>query len=309
MSQVTIPEQFERYLQQKTLQKLPTSLNEIVFAYIPNLDDTQPIDRQQGLPDQQYWVYQQAVDQVGKVGDNAVVYSVVIPAVVEPFTFNAMYLHDTESPDSCAVIVHKPVETKEVGMTLTKSMLMQFDGAAEAAQVTVNAETWQIDFSVRLAGIDDDVRLTNLDYYGSFAILNGFDCTNVGEFVLTSGLGYVGGLRAQLKADFTAVPAADVYVWLDAFRDGSPLSTFENTLNVRLTNEELVNYIDSKGRAHYVAALYRIDADGNVFDLRQQLNQVNGVVMENLILNVATQAVIINQTHELLNMKLNKEVK
>ncbi|MPX98187.1 phage tail protein, partial [Salinivibrio sp. VYel6] len=99
MSQTAIPLEFEKYLQNKTSLNKPTDLNEVVFAMIPDLDPSAPIDRNSSLPPVGQWVYQQDVDQIGKSGDNAVVYSVVIPGTVAPFQFNAMFLRDKNVPE------------------------------------------------------------------------------------------------------------------------------------------------------------------------------------------------------------------
>ncbi|MBY8288607.1 phage tail protein, partial [Vibrio fluvialis] len=104
MSLTAIPLQFEKYLQNQISVGNGPDMNEMIFAYIPDLDLTQPIDRSQGLPDVSLWVHQQDIDQVGKLGDNALVYSVVIPGSVDAFTFNAIYLRDKNVPNSCGMV-------------------------------------------------------------------------------------------------------------------------------------------------------------------------------------------------------------
>ncbi|MBY8288576.1 phage tail protein, partial [Vibrio fluvialis] len=104
MSLTAIPLQFEKYLQNQVSVGNGPDMNEMIFAYIPGLDLSQPIDRSQGLPDVSLWVHQQDIDQVGKLGDNALVYSVVIPGSVDAFTFNAIYLRDKNVPNSCGMV-------------------------------------------------------------------------------------------------------------------------------------------------------------------------------------------------------------
>ncbi|HGS4994279.1 TPA: phage tail protein, partial [Vibrio cholerae] len=173
MSQTAIPLQFEKYLQNQISVGKAPDMNEMIFAYIPNLDPSQPIDRNQGLPAVSTWVHQQDIDQVGKLGDNALVYSVVIPGSVAAFTFNAIYLRDKNVPNSCGMVVHKATETKEAGMASTKSLMQQYTGAAQIAGITVDAQTWQIDYQARLLGIEEDMRLANLDNYGHTAFIQG----------------------------------------------------------------------------------------------------------------------------------------
>lgn len=273
MSQTVIPLQFEQYLQNKVSLGQPTDLNEIIFAMIPELDLSQPVDRSVTLPPQGQWVHQQDVDQTGKSGSNAVVYSVVIPGSTAPFTFNAMFLRDRNVPDSCAMVVYKATETKETGMALTKSMLMQFDGAADAAKVTMDAATWQIDYQARLKGMDEDHRLHCLDNYGHTAFIDGFAVTrhdvDQTKYLIAPGVVYLGGLRVQSAAQMVqTVSDKPITLWLDAYRDGTALSAHENLFPVIATNNALTDYTDSEGRAHYVAELARVEADGSVVDLR-----------------------------------------
>ncbi|MFA0715757.1 phage tail protein [Vibrio splendidus] len=273
MSQTAIPLEFEQYLQNKVSLGEPTDLNEIIFAMIPNLDLSKPIDRTVGLPPLEQWVYQQDVDQVGKSGINSVVYSVVIQGSQEPFTFNAMFLRDKNVPDSCGMVVYKATETKEVSMALTKSMLMQFDGAASAANVTVDAATWQIDYQARLGGMDEEHRLACLDNYGHTAFVDGFDVTrhdvDQNKYLFSPGVVYVGGLRVQntlvVAHNVTQKPTT---LWLDVHRDGTALSTHENQFKVVASSTDLVDYVDGDGLQHYVCKLAGVEADGSVIDLR-----------------------------------------
>ena len=177
MSQTAIPLQFEAYLQQQISAGVSPDMNEVIFAYLPELDLTVEIDRAQGLPPTDTWVYQQDVDQVGKVGEGAIAYSVVIDASVRAFMFNAIYLHDKNNENSCGVIVYKIEETKEYGMSSTKTLLQSYSGAAALAGVTLDAKTWQIDFQARLTGIDEQHRLSCLDNYGHAAFIDGFEVT------------------------------------------------------------------------------------------------------------------------------------
>ncbi|MEF1288670.1 phage tail-collar fiber domain-containing protein [Vibrio sp. M260118] len=273
MSQTAIPLEFEQYLQNKISLKQPTDLNEIIFAMIPDLDLSQPIDRTVSLPPIEQWVAQRNVDQIGKSGSNAVVYSVVIPGSTAPFTFNAMFLRDKNVPNSCGMVVYKATETKETGMALTKSMLMQFDGAAAAANVTIDAATWQIDYQARLKGMDEDHRLSCLDNYGHTAFVDGFDVTrhevDQTKYLIAPGVAYVGGLRIQnALSTVQTVDNKPTTLWVDVYRDGTALSQHENLFQIVATTDDLVDYTDSENRPHYVAKLARIQADGSIVDLR-----------------------------------------
>ncbi|TCT61933.1 phage tail protein [Vibrio crassostreae] len=303
MSQTAIPLEFEQYLQNKISLGEPTDLNEIIFAMIPNLDLSKPIDRTVGLPPLEQWVYQQDVDQIGKSGVNSVVYSVVIQGSEEPFTFNAMFLRDKNVPDSCGMVVYKATETKEVSMALTKSMLMQFDGAASAANVTVDAATWQIDYQARLSGMDEEHRLACLDNYGHTAFVDGFDVTrhdvDQNKYLVAPGVVYVGGLRIQnalvVAHNVTQKPTT---LWLDVHRDGTALSTHENQFKVVASTSDLVNYVDGDGLQHYVCKLAGVEADGSVVDLRVKGKLDDFLMVDDFVGLVIPDSTVIPMRHK-----------
>ncbi|RJK84902.1 hypothetical protein CHN44_17545 [Vibrio cholerae] len=274
MSQTAIPLQFEKYLQNQISVGKAPDMNEMIFAYIPNLDPSQPIDRNQGLPAVSTWVYQQDIDQEGKLGDNALVYSVVIPGSVAAFTFNAIYLRDKNVPNSCGIIVHKATETKEAGMASTKSLMQQYTGAAQIAGITVDAQTWQIDYQARLFGIEDDMRIANLDNYGHTAFIQGFDVTQQADptkYKVAPGVVYVGGLRAELKNEvIQTISAKPTGLYIDVVRTGTVLSKWQNIVTVRASATPLTDYVDENNQQHYVARLAGINADGSVEDWREK---------------------------------------
>ncbi|HDZ9126405.1 TPA: phage tail protein [Vibrio cholerae] len=272
MSQTAIPLQFEKYLQNQISVGKAPDMNEMIFAYIPNLDPSQPIDRNQGLPAVSTWVHQQEIDQVGKLGDNALVYSVVIPGSVAAFTFNAIYLRDKNVPNSCGMVVHKATETKEAGMASTKNLMQQYTGAAQVAGITVDAQTWQIDYQARLLGIEEDMRLANLDNYGHTAFIQGFDVTQQADpakYKVAPGVVYIGGLRAELKNEvIQTISAKPTGLYIDVVRTGTVLSKWQNIVTVRASATPLTNYVDQNQQQHYVARLAGINANGSITDWR-----------------------------------------
>ncbi|AGN34226.1 tail fiber protein [Vibrio phage VD1] len=272
MSLTAIPLQFEKYLQNQISVGNAPDMNEMIFAYLPDLDLSEPIDREQGLPAVAYWVHQQDIDQVGKVGDNALVYSVVIPSSVAAFTFNAIYLRDKNVPNSCGMVVHKADETKEDGMASTKSLMQQYTGAAQIAGINVDAATWQIDYQARLFGIEEDMRLANLDNYGHTAFVDGFNVNQQADptkYAISAGVAYVGGLRAVLDAEvIQTINTKPNGIYLDVVRMGTVLSEWQNIVTIRLSEAELVDYLDGNNQQHYVAKLAGINADGSVADWR-----------------------------------------
>ncbi|WP_158144898.1 phage tail protein [Vibrio metschnikovii] len=272
MSQTTIPLQFEQYLLDKITAGAAPNLDEFVFAYIPNLDPEQPIDRATGLPDESFIVHRQNVDQTARLNRNTLIYSVIVPSHVAPFTFNAMYLHDKNVPESCGLIVHKTDETKESGMATTKSVAQEYDGAAEIAGIHIDPATWQIDYHARLFGIDEEIRLTQLDKYGHTAFISGFNVVKLSsnDYRIDPGIVYVGGLRCELKTALTrTVTAKPNGLYVDVVREGSTLSKWINVPTIRVSNTPLSDYVDEQGYQHYVTRLAGVDASGNVQDWRE----------------------------------------
>lgn len=273
MSQTAIPFEFERYLQSQISAGKGPDMNEMIFAYIPGLNASQPIDRNQGLPPSSQWVHRQDIDQLGKMGDNALAYSVVIPGSQPAFTFNAIFLRDKAVTGSCGFVVHKAQETKELGSALTRTLVMEYNGAAELAGVTVDAGTWQIDFSARLTGMDEDHRLSCLDNYGQVGFIRGFDVVQQADpnkYNITSGVAYVGGLRAVLANDvLQTISTKPNALWLDVYRDGTSLSKWVNHVSIIASSSAKSDYVDSQGRFHYVAKIADIAADGSVIDRRK----------------------------------------
>lgn len=272
MSQTAIPLEFERYLQNQISVGNAPDMNEMIFAHIPGLDPSQAINRGNGLPDVSLWVHQQDIDQVGKLGDNALAYSVVIPGTVAEFTFNAIYLRDKNVPNSCGMVVHKAEETKENGMASTKSLVQAYDGAAKIAGITVDASTWQIDYQARLKGIEEDHRLACLDNYGHTAFVDGFDVTQQADpnkYKVTPGVVYVGGLRGVLSGEvLQTITTNPNGLYVDVVRQGAALSVWENKVTIAISETELADYVDGNGDQHYVAKLAGINADGSVVDWR-----------------------------------------
>ncbi|MGF1764920.1 phage tail protein [Aliivibrio kagoshimensis] len=281
MSQTAIPLEFEHYLQnQISIGKSP-DMNEMIFAYIPSLDSSMPINRENGLPELSTWVHQQDIDQVGKLGPNALAYSVVIPGSAAEFTFNAIYLRDKNVPNSCGMVVHKVSETKESGMASTKSLVQEYTGAASTAAITLDAATWQIDYQARLLGIDEEHRLANLDTYGHTAFIEGFTITQQADptkYKITPGVVYVGGLRGVLAQEvIQTITTKPIGLYVDVVRQGSSLSVWENKLAITASETDLTDYVDGQGAQHYVAKLVTINADGSTTD-----EQVKGGLAEHI---------------------------
>jgi len=278
MSQV-ITNAFETYWQGCLTDQVPVVLDEVVLADIPNLDITAPIDPNTSLPPQAQIVHRHPVDQRGRINNNAVAYSIVMDTTVGNFSFNAMYLINKAS-GMVGMIVYKGRETKTktdqatgtTGNSLVKSMLMEYDQAATATVTTVEAGTWQIDYSARLLGMDDQLRLHAIACFGSSAFFgDGFKLINkAGSYKVQPGVAMVGGLRIQLDAEqAVTVGAKPVGVWVDVHHAGTILSRWDNLFEFKTSTTELSDYTDSNGYRHYVAKLGVVEANASVTDKRE----------------------------------------
>lgn len=274
MSQTVITLAFEHWKAQQAINNSAVVLDEFVLANVPNLDIDSPIDRAEQIPEAKYIVHRQAVSAAGLVNENSVVYSVTMGAEVGDFEFNWVGLTNKAS-GTLAMIVHAPLQSKiknadgKQGNVLTRSFLMEYNGAASETQVTTPAQTWQIDFTARLAGMDERQRLENVDIYGAAAFFgNGFLVTRqVSQYSITQGVGYVGGLRCKLSATQNiTVTTKPVKVWADVCWKGTLTSVWAEELKITVANT-LANYVQD-GVQHYVFAVASIDANGVITDLR-----------------------------------------
>ncbi|HHG9946114.1 phage tail protein [Yersinia enterocolitica] len=277
MSQSIITTAFEQWKAQEAAGGNTVVVDEFVLALVPGLDPNAPIDRSEGLPPAGQIVHRQAVNKTGVVNQNAVVYSITLGTEIGDFDFNWIGLVNKTS-GTVAMIVHAPTQRKianangQQGNALTRSFLMEYDGAASETGITVPAETWQIDFTARLTGIDEMQRLINLDHYGPGAFFaDGFLVAKTGQqYYVTAGSAYVGGLRAVLAANKNiTVSAKPVKVWADVSLQGNVVSQWESVVTLRLA-ATLADYRDNAGFMHRVFAVASIDAAGNITDLRPQ---------------------------------------
>lgn len=280
-----ITDAFQEWNVNKILASEAAVPDQMIFALIPGQDATAEIDPGEGLPAGEQIVHTHPITQMGRVSENAVVYSVVLDSSIGNWSYNWVGLVDSAT-GTVLMIVHCDEQQKiktgggQQGNSLIRNMVMEFAGAAEATQISVTAETWQIDYSARLAGSDERVRAENLDVYGVAAFDgDGFLVTAAdGKFQVAPGLGYVYGLRCNAAA--AASPGAlanSTKVWIDATWQGTPTGAWSVTYSLRVA-PELENY-EKDGFQHYVFAIAQTDAAGNLTDLRppfplQALEQV-----------------------------------
>ncbi|QKT18374.1 phage tail protein [Salmonella enterica] len=274
MSQTTITRAFEQWKAQQGATGEPVLLDEFVFANVPGLEPDRPVDRNETLPPAEQIVHRQAVSRKGMVNDNAVVHSVVLGADVGDFSFNWIGLLNKAS-GTLAMIVHAPLQQKlktaegQQGNVLTRSFLMEYNGAQAETGINTPAESWQIDFTARMAGMDERQRLENIDIFGAAAFFgDGWLVGKSGnQFYVTKGTGYVAGLRTTLAENRNiTVTTRPVKVWLDVCWTGTLTSVWDVQSRTTVA-DNLADYVQN-GVQHYVFAVAGIDENGNITDLR-----------------------------------------
>ncbi|EDX4956331.1 phage tail protein [Salmonella enterica] len=274
MSQAVITKVFSEWKAQQAINNQPVTLDEFIFAYIPGLVADKPIDNTETTPAADKIVYRQAVSKSGVVNENSVVYSVTLGADVGDFDFNWIGLAN-KATGTLAMIIHAPTQRKiknangQQGNVLVRSMLMEYSGAREATEITTPAETWQIDFTARLAAMDERQRLENIDIFGAAAFFgDGYLVGKSGnQFYVTKGTGYVAGLRTTLAENLNiTVTTRPVKVWLDVCWTGTLTSVWGVQSRITVA-DNLADYVQN-GLQHYVFAVAGIDENGNITDLR-----------------------------------------
>ncbi|HHF6877400.1 TPA: phage tail protein [Haemophilus influenzae] len=269
-----ITPQFERYVAEQTIARGTVQFDEFIFANIPGLNENN-LAQHLTMPTSAQIVHRQAVSQSGVINENAVVYSVTIGTEVGDFDFNFIGLIN-RSKNLLAVAVQtdavKKIRNKNAvqGNSITRNILLEFSGAKALTGINVNANTWQIDFTVRLHGLDEKIRLTNRDLYGRAVF---FDDSFLvkrktgNQFTIQSGTAYVEGVRMDLSAlyNLTAnnLPCS---VYADVVHHCTVTGEYQT--EIKYLTQSKADYVDTANRQHYVQILADIDSQGNVTDRR-----------------------------------------
>ena len=269
-----ITPQFERYVAEQTIARGTVQFDEFIFANIPGLNENN-LAQHLTIPTSAQIVHRQAVSQSGVINENAVVYSVTIGTEVGDFDFNFIGLIN-RSKNLLAVAVQtdtvKKIRNKNAvqGNSITRNMLLEFSGAKALTGINVNANTWQIDFTVRLHGLDEKIRLTNRDLYGRAVF---FDDSFLvkrktgNQFMIQLGMAYVEGVRMDLGAEYhltaNSLPCS---IYADVVHHCTVTGEYQT--EIKYLTQSKADYVDTANRQHYVQILADIDSQGNVTDRR-----------------------------------------
>ncbi|MDA3979048.1 phage tail protein, partial [Gallibacterium sp. AGMB14963] len=265
---------FESYIRDSIINHTPVIFDEFIFANIPNLTEDN-LDNYLTVPQDNQIVHRQVVSQIGALNENAIVYSVTIGTEIGDFDFNWVGLvNKSQNLLACGIYtgLTSKIKNKEQkqGNSITRSVLLEFPRAQELANVSVSAETWQIDFTMRLSGIDEKIRLTNRDLYGRAVFFdNAFllkrKSGNI--YTLEAGTAYVEGVRAAITEQAEIiVPVLPASVYIDVCHHATVTGAYET--EIKYITENKNDYVGSDGYQHYVQIIADIASDGKITDRR-----------------------------------------
>lgn len=124
-----------------------------VFSLVPGLDPNSEPDDNITLPDVSKIVYEHVVTHRRKLDEDHILFSVMLGSEIGDFDFNRLDL--VNDANEVLMVTFGPVipkraaniNTGQEGNTLARTFSQIFSGAANLAQITITAESWQYDFS------------------------------------------------------------------------------------------------------------------------------------------------------------------
>ncbi len=129
---------FEKWFAECTTSNLPARPDAIIFA----LMGRDPTREDDSVPEEKI-TYTVSSITTGKLDPNNVVYSAVVPADCE-FSYDWICLIHRASGTLCGVI-KTPIRQKFAGESLVRNFTITCNGIAQAAQITVPPQSWQVD--------------------------------------------------------------------------------------------------------------------------------------------------------------------
>ncbi|GFM86096.1 hypothetical protein PSCICO_14950 [Pseudomonas cichorii] len=276
----------ESLIAQKQGAKEVLRIARFIFANVPDLDTAGAVDRAAAKPAAGQIVYSYDIPDrnSGYVNPNQVVYSAQIGSDIGDWDFNWIGLESIEGV--LFAVSYVPLQQKrryipplQIGNNLTRNFLVEFDGAHALTGITIDASTWQHDFTVRLAGIDERERLSNRDVFGRACFFgSALQLEKAGTtYQLKPGTAYIEGIRLVQSAALPVVmPALPAQVWIDVVLQRE-LSDVVARFNVAF-GANLADYIDAQGKQHYCVPVANVTA-ATLVD-RRVVEPINGPLVQ-----------------------------
>ncbi|HHT7767788.1 phage tail protein [Pasteurella multocida] len=269
-----VTQDFEREIAEKTVNGGVIQYDEFIFAMIPNLS-ADNLAQHLTIPSESLIKHRQAVSKAGVINENAVVYSVTLGTEIGDFDFNWIGLINKRTNKLAAAVqadtIKKTRNKNNVqGNSLTRNVLLEFTGAKQLTGINVSADTWQIDFTVRLHGIDEKIRLTNRDLYGRAVFFDDAFLVKRGagnNYTIDAGHAYIEGVRAEIKQAQTIQAASlPCSIYVDVVHHCTVTGAYET--EIKFLKQSKSDYLDTARRQHYVQIIADIDSTGAVTDRR-----------------------------------------
>lgn len=274
----------ENLIAQKQAGNLPLNITQFVFANIPGLQLNTPANRAEVMPAADRIVHQVSIPDwaSGYVNPNQVVYSAQIGSDVGDWDYNWIGLQSEEGV--LFAVSYTGLQQKrrnlpplQTGNNITRNFLVVFDGAQALTGITVDAKTWQIDYTIRLYGIDERERLSNRDIYGRAAFFgSAFELViNAGVHQVKPGTAYGEGIRLVNTVQADVIPPGyPTTAYLDCALERS-LNDVVATWKMAF-GAGLVDYDDAVHTRHYRVPIAHLPDANTVVDLRPVMNLKTG---------------------------------
>lgn len=266
----------ESLIAQRAADNQSLNITRFIFANVPGLDTSGAVDRSAVVPPAAHVMHDVAIPEwnSGYVNPNQVVYSAQIGSDVGDWDYNWIGLISDDGV--LFAVSYVPLQQKrrnipplQTGNNITRNFLVAFDGAQALTGLTIDASTWQHDFTVRLVGIDQRERLSNRDIYGRAAFFGtAFELVKVaGVFQVLPGSAYGEGVRVESGSVVVVNPPAyPTSLWLDC--------ALERQLNDVVATWKVVwgpvqnDYTDSVHTHHYCVPIAHLPDANTIIDLR-----------------------------------------
>lgn len=277
----------ESLIAQKTADQQTLVVSKFIFALVPGLDPEQPVDRDAGKPPADQIMLEQDIARGAYVNPNQVVYSTMIGSDVGDWDFNWIGLETAEGV--LLAVAYAPTQQKrknipnrQIGNNITRNILLMFDGAQSITDLTIDAQTWQADFTVRLAGIDERERLANRDWFGRASFFGDGLMLRGGQeaYQLVPGMAYLEGLPVKQGPSELTPPEPPFTLWYDVSLQRDLNET--KVMAVICYGEALTDFVDSDGAMHYLVPVARVTSPTDIVDLRDSVEPIEGPLIQSL---------------------------
>ena len=148
-------------------------IDKFIIANVAGVDPAAAVDRAEGKPAAEDILLEYIIpaENKGYINPNQVVFSMLLGSDIGDFYFNWLGLYSS-ADDTVVAITYCPTLSKwktahpTMGNAITRNFMLEYSSIQDVTQIDVSADTWQIDFTARLKGIDERERMSNKDIYG-----------------------------------------------------------------------------------------------------------------------------------------------